>query len=344
MNAKTCAVVLIAAAALHAGEARAQENAPAAEDATVDATAADDGALLVVLNKAEDEAVLVDPDGYGVRARLPTGAGPHEVAISPDGRTAYVADYGRETPGNTITVLDLVDREVEATWDLLNYTRPHGIATSADGSVVWVTAEGARAVLEIDAASGRIGRVWRTGQNVSHMVARTPDERKLYVANIGSGSVSVIDRASDEVTTVPTGAGAEGVAVSPDGAEAWVTNRQEGTISVIDVATDEVVATFSSGGEVPIRVAFTPDGAEAWVSNAGSDSVTVFRAGDRTIAATLEVGAVPVGILIAPDGSRAFVANTRANRVTVFDVGSRERADTFTTGIEPDGMAWRRGS
>lgn len=297
--------------------------------------------LLVVLNKADDEAALVEPSTWEVVDRLSTGVGPHEVAISPDGRFAYVADYGRDTPGNTLTVLDLVEREVEATWDLLNYTRPHGIATSADGTAVWVTTEGARAVLELDAATGEIRQVWRTDQNVSHMVAPTPDEAKLYVANIGSGSVTVIDRADGSVTTIPTGAGAEGVDVTPDGREAWVTNRGEGTISVIDVDTDEILDTFSSGGGVPIRVRFTPDGREAWVSNAGSDSVTIFRVADRTLQATLEVGAVPVGILIVPDGTRALVANTRADRVTVFDVGTRERIETFTTGTEPDGMAWR---
>lgn len=299
--------------------------------------------LLVVLNKADDEAALVDPATYEVVDRLPTGVGPHEVAISPDGRLAYVSDYGRDTPGNTITVLDLADRQVTATYGLVNYTRPHGIAASADGSVLWVTAEGARAVLELDAATGRIRQVWRTGQNVSHMVAATPDESKLYVANIGSGSVSVIDRGNGSVTTVPTGAGAEGIAVSPDGREAWVSNRGEGTVSVIDVGTDQVVATIPSGGEVPIRIAFTPDGAEAWVSNAGSDAVTVFRTAGRALDATLEVGAVPVGIVISPDGSRAFVANTRADRVTVFDVDSRQRIDAFSTGTEPDGMAWRGG-
>ena len=308
-----------------------------AQDSEADAP----GPILIVLNKSEAEAALVDPATYEVIDRLPTGDGPHEVAISPDGRFAYVADYGQDAPGNTITVLDLVDREVETTWDLLDYTRPHGIVTSADGGVVWVTVEGARAVLEIDAATGEIREVWRTDQDVSHMVASTPDESKLYVANIGSGSVSVIDRAVGSVTTIPTGEGAEGIGITPDGREAWVSNRGEGSISVIEVETDEVVATFPSGGEVPIRIEITPDGSEAWVSNAGTDAVTVFDVEDRTLQATLEVGAVPVGILISPDGTRAFVANTRADRVTVFDVASREKVGTFTTGIEPDGMAWR---
>lgn len=300
-----------------------------------------DGPAVVVLNKAADEAVLIDPASYVVFATLPTGAGPHEVAISPDGTTAYVSDYGgRDEPGHTITVLDLVDRSVAATWDLGSYTRPHGIVTSADGALVWVTAEGARAVLELDAETGEIERVHRTNQNVSHMVAPTPDETKLYVANIGSGTVSVVDRSSGEVETIETGAGSEGIDVSPDGSEAWVTNREANTISVVDVATDAVVAELESGGEMPIRVRFTPDGEEAWVSNAQSGSVSVFRTDSRERVADLDVGAVPVGILISPDGRRAFVANTRDDRVTVFDVPGRDVIATFEPGDEPDGMAW----
>lgn len=299
--------------------------------------------LLVVLNKSDDEAALVDPSSYEVVDRLPTGAGPHEVAISPDGRLAWVSDYGTgESPGHTLTVLDLVERRVDATVDLGSYTRPHGIAVSADGATVWVTAEGARAVVELDARSRAIRTVWRTDQNVSHMVVPTPDERKLYVANIGSGSVSVVDREAGTVTSVPTGAGAEGIDVTPDGSEVWVTNRGEGTISILDVSADTVLATFESGGEVPIRVKISPDGGEAWVSNAGSSTVTVFRVADRALEATLDVGAVPVGVLITPDGGRAFVANTRDDRVTVFDVAARETVGSFRPGNEPDGMAYVR--
>ncbi|MDX1623934.1 MAG: YncE family protein [Gemmatimonadota bacterium] len=296
---------------------------------------------LVVLNKAAAEAVLVDPATRAVFAVLPTGEGPHEVALSPDGDRAYVTDYGvRDAPGHTITVLDLAEREATATWDLGTYTRPHGIAVDEAGSVVWVTAEGAEAVLELDTGSGEILRVWRTDQRVSHMLAPTPDEEKLYVANIGSGTVSVIDRSTDEVTTIETGEGAEGIDVSPDGEEVWVTNRGENTISVIDVATDEVIAGLESGGEMPIRIKFTPDGAEAWVSNARSGTVSVFDAETRERIALLPVGAAPVGILVTPDGGHVFVANTRDDRVTIFDAETLERVGSFAPGDEPDGMAW----
>ena len=307
--------------------------------------------VIVVLNKSDHEAALVDPATLEVLAKLPTGKGPHEAATSPDGRYAYVSNYGsfavfREgerpqmQPGNTITVLDLKDRKVKATFDLGKYTQPHGIWVSRDAKRVWVTCEGAKAVLELDATSGEILKAWETGQEVSHMVAPTPDEKKLYVANIGSGSVTVIDRSTDIVKSIPTGAGAEGIDVAPSGKEVWVSNRASHTVAVIEVATDRVLVTFESGGLMPIRVKFTPDGKQAWVSNARSNMVTVFDAATRQLAGQIEVGAVPVGILMSPDGRRAFVANTNDNKVTVIDVPAKKMLRTFTTGTEPDGMAW----
>ncbi|MGH9814251.1 MAG: beta-propeller fold lactonase family protein, partial [Candidatus Acidiferrales bacterium] len=304
-----------------------------------------------VLNKSDHEAALVHPETFTVTARVPTGQGPHEAAVSPDGRLAYVTNYGsfaifkegerpQMQPGSTITVIDLQARAVKATFDLGDYRQPHGIAVSRDGKKLWVTVEGSQAVLELDAQSGKVLEVWKTNQQVSHMVAPTPDEKKLYVTNIGSDSVTVINRATDEVKSIPTGDGAEGIDVSRDGREVWVTNRGANTISVLDTATDQIAATFASGGTMPIRVKFTTDGRQAWVSNARSNAVTIFDAATRKQIGKIEVGAVPVGIQMTPDGRRAFIANTNDNKVTVIDIASHKVLTTFVPGAEPDGMAW----
>ncbi len=314
--------------------------------------AADD--LLLVLNKSDHEAALVDPSSLEIVRKIRTGNGPHEVAVSPDGRRAYVSNYGltgvfregerKDEAGNTLSVLDLARRAVIATFGLGDYTKPHGIRASDDGQCIWVTCEGAQAVLELDAASGAVLMAWKTGQEVSHMLVPTPDERKLYIANIRSGSVTVIDRLSNLVKTIVTGQGAEGIDVSHDGGEVWVTNRAANTISVIDTGADSVTASFESGGQMPIRVKFTPDGREAWVSNARSNAVTLFDAKTRKRLATLEVGAVPIGIQMSPDGKRAFIANTNDDKITVLDVRERKVHASFSTGNEPDGMAWVVGA
>ena len=59
---------------------------------------------VVVLNKAEASASLLDAGTGRELAKVQVGSGPHEVAISPDGTTAVVANYGQRQPGNTLTV------------------------------------------------------------------------------------------------------------------------------------------------------------------------------------------------------------------------------------------------
>ncbi len=316
--------------------------------------------MLVVLNKAEASASLLDRVTGREIARLETGHGPHEVAVSADGRTAVVANYGgRAEPGSSLTVIDLAARSVRRTIDLGLPHRPHGILFLSDGKRVVVTAEARQTLIVVDVDAGRILTTVDTTQRVSHMVAVTPDERRAFVANIASGSVSVIDLERGELEKViATGEGAEGIDVAPDGREVWVSNRSADTISVIDVATLEIVATIECPS-FPIRVKFTPDGRHVLASNARSGDVAVFDTAERTLVRRIEMKAapvdsdgdrvfggrfgaspVPVGILIPPDGRVAYVANTNADQVTVIDLQTWEIAGRLTAGREPDGMAY----
>ena len=306
---------------------------------------------VVVVCKSEFQLAVVDPATQKVVLKLPTGLGPHEVAVSPDGRTAYVSNFGRysvypagdtehDKAGHTITVIDLVDRKVKTTFDLGTHTGPHGMTVSHDGKLVWVTTETPQAVLELDSATGKILHVWNTNQERSHMIVATPNETKFYVTNTVSGSVSVIDRATSEVKVVSTGPGTEGIAISPDGKEVWAASRLDDKISVISTATDTIVAAFPSGGKGPKRMDFTPDGTQVWVTNPSSNQTTVFDAHARELLASLTLSKSPSGVYISSDGRRAYITNAVANELTFIDVMSRKIVNTMPIGSDPDGVAW----
>src|ERR1700722_7324280 len=276
---------------------------------------------VVVACKSEFQLALVDPATEKVLVKLPTGLGPHEVTVSPDGRTAYVSNFGRysvypagdtehDKAGHTITVIDLVDRKVKNTFDLGTHTGPHGMIVSHDGKIVWVTTETPQAVLELDSATGKIQHAWNTTQQRSHMIVTTPKETKFYVTNTVSGTVAVIDRASGEVKVLPTGPGTEGIAISPDGKEVWAASRTDAKIEIISTATDAIVASFPSGGKSPKRLDFTPDGSQVWVTNSGSAQTTVFDARARKLLASIPTLKDPSGVSISPDGRHAYVTNS----------------------------------
>jgi YVTN family beta-propeller protein len=293
----------------------------------------------------------VDAAGGQVLAKLPTGQGPHEVAISPDGRTAYIPNYGpsavnppgdqtRTRLGNTITVIDVAQRAVKARFDLGTHAGLHDALVSRDGKYVWVTTETPMALMELDAVAGKLLHLWPTRQERVHMVVSAPDEKKFYLTNTVSGSVSVLERSSGAVKVIPTGPGAEGIAISPDGREVWVASRQDDKLEVISTASDDIVATFSSGGRGPVRVAFRPDGAQVWVTNGASDTATIFDARSRALLGSLARGKNPSGMVFSPDGRRVYITSQGADLVNVVDVASRKVVGTVDTGTgsRPDGI------
>ena len=314
---------------------------------------------LLVANKTDNTVDLVTVATGESRATLPTGDGPHEIAVSPDGTIAVISNYGRrDAPGSSLTVVDLASDSVVSTVDLGRHTRPHGLAW-LDASRLAVTTEGSAHLLVVDPAKAAILAEIETAQEISHMVAVTPDGRRAFVANIGSGTVTAIDlETSTKLADIATGDGAEGITVSPDGAEVWVTNRAADTLSIIDPRTLEIRQSVDCAS-FPIRIALTADGGHALVSVARTGEVVLFDARTRTetARAKLDLSAlpesttrlfgdqfgdspVPVGLVIAPDGETAWVAATQADVVVVIDPATLAVKGIIQAGKEPDGMAY----
>jgi YVTN family beta-propeller protein len=316
---------------------------------------------LLVLNKSDDTVSFIDLASSAVKATLPTGDGPHEVAISDDGKTAVITNYGdTQNPGKTLSVIDVPARKVLRTIDLGNYSRPHGIVW-LQGDEFAVTVEASKALLIVGVNEGKVKHAIATDQAGSHMVAVSPKHRRAFTANIGAGTTTVVDLATHKkIADVATGRGAEGIAVTPDGSEVWVTNRDANTVSIVDPATLEITATVQPG-KTPIRVKFTPDGARALISNATSGDVAVFdtktkqevaripmqAAGEKLprddtqrMASQFGDGPVPVGILMPSMLSLAFVANTNADTITVIDLNTMKIVTRLKAGKEPDGLGY----
>ncbi len=296
---------------------------------------------LVVLHQGGASAWLHDAATGDVLARFSTGVGPHEVAVSPDGRRAVVTDYGdRAAVGASLTVLDLAAHAVERTVPLGDYERPHGVAFLPDGRVA-VTAERDSAVVVVDVGEGAVAFAAPTGQAVSHLLALSPDGRFAYTGNIVSGSVSKVDLAARRTVAVaPVGPFAEAIAMRPDGREVWAASRESGRLVVLDAATlKEVGAVQIEGG--PYRIAFTPDGSRALVTTAAGNALHVLDARTRQPVGvvTFGAGAAPSGMAVAPGGRRAYVSLNGLNRVAVVDLDALSVVGLFETGPVPDGVA-----
>ncbi len=299
---------------------------------------------LVVLAKSGAEMLVIDPDRRAEVARVPVGDGPHEVAISPDGRTAVACNYGGQRPGNTLTVIDVAravvigtislqgEDVVDGTKKQRSWLRPHGIRYLPDGRHVVVTSESTRRLLVVDVPEQRVVSALPTPQQLMHMVALSPDGAIAFCTSIQDGTLAAIPLDGRQPSVVTSGDGAEGLAVSVDGRMIWVANRALDEVIVFDTRTLARIATIETAA-FPIRVAMTPDGTRALVSCAEAGCVEVFDTASRERVATIdllgdktELSPMPIGICIEPEGKRAWIAcgcNSPATtrRFTSFNVG-----------------------
>lgn len=294
--------------------------------------------VLMVGNKGEDSVSFIDLGTGKELGRSPTGRMPHEIAVSPDGKTAAVVAYG----GTTVDLFDIASRTKLKTIDLSPNEGPHGIVWLGDGRLV-VTTERSQSLAIVDPAAGTVSASIKTDQKGTHMVAVTRDGARAYIANIGSGTVSVIDlKAGAKLRDIAVGGKPEGIALTIDEKTLWVADLDAPRVQAYDTTSFAKRAEVATGA-VPIRVAASPDGIWIVTSNVMGGSLTMIDAKTRAQVRDVVVSGLPqagqVTILFSPDGSRLYAAETGSDQVAEIDLASGKVLRRLPAGKNGDGLA-----
>lgn len=170
-------------------------------------------------------------------------------------------------------------------------------------------------------------------------VALAVSGTKVYAANSGSSTLSVIDRATGTVTNIPVVASPSAIALSSDGTRAYVAGN--GALSVINLATNSVVATVNTGGGTAYGLAVSSNGQRVYMSNSGTNSITVIDASTAVpkVLSTVSVGKSPRAIALSADGTRLYVANWNSKSISVVDTGTNKTVASIAVGSNPFGVA-----
>jgi YVTN family beta-propeller protein len=302
---------------------------------------------VIAVNQQSDSVTLIDLKTMEAYRHVPVVAGPHEAAVSPDGRSVLVTNYNKQGvgPQKTLSLLALPSGDTIKTIDLGEYRSPHDVRW-VDATRVVVTSEANQALLLVNTTSGQIERVFRTEAGVSHMLALSTDRSRLYCSNMRDGSVSAFDfKTGAKIKDVQTGKECEGVGVTPDGRWVWAGNRAEDTISIIDTKTLEVTKRIQSPG-FPYRVQFTPDGKLALIPHARASSLVVADVAKQEILRSIKLGLTKVaepstaGVFPHPDNRHAFVTVRNDNSMLVLDLISGETLGRVEVQNSPDGVTY----
>lgn len=247
-----------------------------------------DGAIAYVVETGSPGALLVvDLHIRRILGTVPLGNESFALAVSPDGKEIYAANFGSDT----ISVVDADARRVVATIPVGD--GPSAVAMNRARAYVANTAAGTVSVIDVGTRTS-IGEV---------VVGQAPfgvalSAEALYVAQSAGDSVAVIDIGDNRVSAIiAVGKAPTMVALSPDAKRAYVSNPGDGSVSVIDTATNNVTATVHVGAE-PFGLAVSHEGDRLVVANRAGNSVSVVDTQTQAVRRRVTVGTSPFGLAV----------------------------------------------
>jgi len=304
---------------------------------------------LIMIDKRGGLVRFFDPATLKEVGTLQLEAPPHELAISPDHKTAYVPLYGdgvygaNPHPGHQIVAIDLGARKVIGTIDVSPYQAPHGLQVDNNGTL-YATCDLSRKILIIDSKSLKVQAAIDT-EGTGHWAAVLPDGSKAYVANKDDRMfVSIIDlKARKMIGRVPMPKGTQGITASPDGNHVLAIDYSDPKFYVIDTATDKIIDTVAVDKNTvgPFRARYSPDGSMLVTVNHMDAVANIFDA--RNMHApqkTVRVGPQAFGIAYSADGKTALVSNHGDGTISVIDLTTNQVSRTFKAGTGIETLAY----
>ncbi len=303
--------------------------------------------IVLVTNKGDRTLGLIDPvAGKQVAAVSENGVTGHEVIASPDGKVAYVPIYGDAgvgkpgSDGRNMVVIDIASRKVIGNVDFGKGVRPHCPVIGPKNGLLYVTTELDNSVTIVDPKTLKIIGSVPTGQAEAHMLAIASDGRRGYTANVGPGTVSVLDLENRKtVAIIPISSNTQRIALSVDDKRAFTADQTQPRLAVINTATNKIeswVTLPASGyGTAP-----TPDGRWLVVAVPKVNKVAAVDLQTLKVVHMIDVPAAPQEVLIRPDGKIVYVSCDSSAKVAAIRTSDWKVDTLIDAGKGADGLAW----
>jgi DNA-binding beta-propeller fold protein YncE len=306
--------------------------------------------LLLATNKGGETLSIIDARTGKQIAEVPEGGTTgHELAASPDGRTAYVPIYGNSgvgkpgTDGRKIAVIDVASRKVTHDIEFDHGVRPHCALIGPKDGMLYVTTELDRTVTVIDPKTLKIVGTVPTDQAESHMLAISPDGRRGYTANVGPGTVSVLDLEGRKlVTVIPISKETQRISITPDGSMVFTADQEQPRLAVIDTGSNKVKSWIALPS-IGFGTTATNDGKWLLATMPAVNKIAVINLKTLKVEHTVDVPKAPQEILVRPDNQVAYVSCDSAHQVAAIRTSDWKVDKLIDAGKTVDGLAWAAG-
>ena len=306
---------------------------------------------LLVAEKGQQSLAIIDPASGKLLASVPEGGVTgHEVIASADGRLAFVPIYGNSgvgkpgTDGNSIAVIDISAQKVVHTISFDHGIRPHCPLIGPKDGLLYVTTELDQSITLIDPKTFKIVGAIPTGQPESHMLTLSHNGLRGYTANVGPGTVSVLDIPNRKVLKIiPISTNTQRIAISPDDHWVFTADQTKPQLAVIDTTTNSVAKWVPLEG-IAYGTAPTPDGRFLLVTLPDQNKIAVVDLKSMQVVRSISTGVYPQEIVVRPNGKTAYVSCEHSDQVSEINLDTWTQTRLIRTGKDTDGLAWAAGN
>jgi DNA-binding beta-propeller fold protein YncE len=302
---------------------------------------------LIVVNQADADISIVDAHAGEEVAKVPEGAvAGHEVATSLDGTIAYVPIYGDSsvgeagTNGREMLAIDLASHKIVGRLDFGHGVRPHCIVMNPRDGLLYVTTEIDRTVTIVDPKALKIVGSIPTGEDQSHMLVISHDSRFGYTANVGSGTVSVLDiKKRKLVRVIQVSGSVQRISISTDDRKVFTADQTSPRLAVIDTGSN-TVKDWISLPAIAYGTGSTEDGRWLLATLPNKYEVAVVDLKTLHVVRTISVPKGPHTVLVPPDQLIAYIACMKSGFVAAINLSDWSVRGLIKVRNNADGIGW----
>jgi YVTN family beta-propeller protein len=307
---------------------------------------------LLVTNKLGKSLSIIDPVlGKEIVAVPVTGLDPkeeprsvpHEVAVSPDAKTAWVPIYsdsgmgGEGTNGRSITIVSLQERKAIGYVDLGKPLRPHTPMFGPDG-LLYVTTEVEDSITVVDSKTRTVVGSIATG-GAPHFMVFSRDGKRLYVIHQGKELLVIDVKTREIIKTIPVGEDIMRLAIAPDDRYIFTSDETQPRIAVVDTRMDKVTR-YIDLPSISYGLSTSPDGRWLLCALPMLGQVGVIDLGKFEVVKTIDVLRIPFLLLFRPDSKEAYVSTGASRSVGIIDVNTWTVKKYVRVGMVSDHLEW----
>lgn len=272
----------------------------------------------------------------------------HNVQVAPNGKSVWVTAVPMDSNGiNQLIVIDPNTSTIKKRIQLGKDLHVAHVVLDNESKYAFVTAKESNQVIQVDASTYQVLRKFELGAGHSPHGLRYSNG-KLYVANMDSKSMSVINIADGKITDILLGGVVVQTAVTQDGKFVFASLYDTKEVVRYDLQSGQIKRIpLPVGAQGPIQLYTTPDSRLLYVADQGelmerpvSNKVFVIDISNAKVISTITVGNKAHGVVVSKDGKTVYVTNSMDNTVSIIDVATQKVTRTVSVGKGPNGISY----